>query len=77
MLRSSFHPNLPSSFHPKPSFGKEAKCPQADALGCRSLPPVGLHQLLQAISTEVAAETRSIADTNAAAKTAVASRAEE
>ena len=43
----------------------------------QSLLPVGLDQLLQAIGTEVATETRSIADANAAAKTLVASRAEE
>ena len=43
----------------------------------QSLLPVGLDQLLQAIGTEVAAETSSIADANAAAKTLVALRAEE
>ena len=52
--------------------------PHAHALGCRrALLPMGLDQLLQAIGTEVAAETRSIADTSAAARTVVASRADE
>ena len=52
--------------------------PQTDALGCRrAVLPVGLDQLLQANGTEVAAETSSIADTSAAVKMVVASRAEE
>ncbi len=52
--------------------------PRPDVLGCRRASCRSARdQLLQAIGTEVAAEIRSIADTNAAANRLAVSRAEE